>query len=97
MPRYIVEIIKGPKVLAVETIDVMNLDAVAEAAASVMARLVLNDGAPDYRGAVLHAVSEDGRRTFCLPFPSLPKDGPRSRAITTVMVWAGRLEAPLRL
>ena len=86
MPRYIVEIIKGLKVVAVDNLDVLDHDAVAEAATSLIARLVLaaEDGGPDYRGAVLQAVSEEGRRTFCVPFPSLPNASPRSRAVTAV-------------
>ena len=86
MPRYVVEIIKGPKVLAVDTIDVQDHEAAGETAASIVAQLVraADHGGPDFRGAILEAVSEDRRRTCCVPFPPFPNAAPRSRVVAAV-------------
>ena len=87
MPRYVVQIVRGSTVLVLENaLDVVGHEAASETAADIVRRLVraADHGGPDFRGAVLEAISEDGRRTCCVPFPPLPKAAPRSRIATAV-------------
>ena len=82
MPRYIVHVVRGATVVAVENdMDVLAHGGARQTAIGLVARLALaaERGGPDYRGAVLEVVSEDRRCTFCVPFPPLLEVCSRTR------------------